>query len=177
MLAQVPVDSNTSVFNQPFNHPQGCFGCCNDASVSNQSRLVLQNRKMQKEDGFTAEERKKNQEMDDLLSEALNKLTFEEREEHQEVLHGVKNEIMEDDTFLDQALQELECHLANTKSGSLYEIAERIDAAYVNDKAFRVMFLRANEYDATAAGDQMIRVFMKLPKESMLPMSMTKPFE
>mmetsp|Transcript_4289 Transcript_4289/g.10016 ORF Transcript_4289/g.10016 Transcript_4289/m.10016 type:complete len:471 (+) Transcript_4289:57-1469(+) len=159
MLVQVPVDSNTSVFNQPFNEPQSCFGFCNDASASNNSGPIHQNRSIQKKDGLTEEERKNKKAMDDLLSEALKKLTFEEREEHQEVLHGVNDLVFEDDTFLNSALQELESHLANTKSGSVYEMAESIDAAYVNDKAFRVMFLRANEYDAKSTADQMFRFF------------------
>jgi hypothetical protein len=140
-----------SVFDQSFNKPKKCFDLCN----SHMHHLQQD----PKDDGLTVEVKQEKQEIDDLLSQAFNELTFEEREEHQEVLHGVRDMAIEDESLVDCALQELESHLANTKTSSIYELAETMDAAYVSAKAFRVMFLRANEYDAKAAADQMLRFF------------------
>ncbi|CAJ1965481.1 unnamed protein product [Cylindrotheca closterium] len=112
-----------------------------------------------KEDGLPARVKQEKQEMDNLLSQALAKLTFEEREKHQEVLHGVKSNLVEDKRALDSALQELDGRLRNTKHCTSYEVAETLDAAYVSARSFRVMFLRANEYNAKAAADQMLRFF------------------
>ncbi|CAJ1965485.1 unnamed protein product [Cylindrotheca closterium] len=97
--------------------------------------------------------------MDEIFSQALTNLTFEEREEHQEVIHGVKDTTIDDDALLDPALQDLESHLAHIKGGSVYEMAESIDPAYVSARSFRAMFLRAKEYDAKAAAEQMLLFF------------------
>ncbi|CAJ1965483.1 unnamed protein product [Cylindrotheca closterium] len=149
-----------SILNQSFNQQDSCFGFCNDAPVTNDSRPFHHMLKqMPKEDALPAKVKQEKQEMDNLLSQALTKLTFEEREEHQEVIHGVKDTNIEDESLLYPALQELESHLTNTKSDSVYEIAERMDPAYVRARPFRVMFLRATEYDAKAAADRMLRFF------------------
>ncbi|CAJ1965533.1 unnamed protein product [Cylindrotheca closterium] len=137
-----------SLFNQTFNQPRTCFGLCHDAPASGRPNLRM-----------IPNEDEKKKELDNLLSQAFNELTFEEREEHQELLHGVKVTNTEDEALLHGALQELERHLTNIKSDSVYEMAESMDPVFVNARAFRAMFLRANDYDAKASSDQMLRFF------------------
>ncbi|KAL3942743.1 MAG: hypothetical protein SGBAC_003118 [Bacillariaceae sp.] len=98
--------------------------------------------------------------MDALLVEAMNNLTFEERQEQQEVLHGVDDTIEEDAHFTEQALKSLDDHLLRQKYlGSMYGVAESMDPEYVRAREFRLMFLRSDRYDAEAAADRMIRFF------------------
>ncbi|CAJ1932762.1 unnamed protein product [Cylindrotheca closterium] len=98
--------------------------------------------------------------MDSLIAHALTSLSFDERQRQQEVLHGVATEIPENAQMLSEAFETLHCHLEKIKRvGSSYQMAESLDVSYVSDKAFRLMFLRGNRFDAKAAADQMIRFF------------------
>ncbi|KAL3944647.1 MAG: hypothetical protein SGBAC_001254 [Bacillariaceae sp.] len=116
--------------------------------------------KQQQDDPFiTANLKKRGQEIDELLSDALNILTFEEREEQEEALHGVAKDIVEEASLIDNALNELEAHLFIQKADTVYETAETMSAHYVSQRAFRIMFLRCTRYDVKAAADQMLRFF------------------
>jgi len=108
---------------------------------------------------MTREDEHRKQEIDAVLSEAMNNLTFEERQEQQDILHGVDNEIKEETAFVDKALRELDAHLIREKAGSVYEIAQRMNPAYVNSRAFEIMFLRGNRYDTKASANQMLKFF------------------
>jgi len=125
-----------------------------------QQQQQQQNRQQNVQDELlTGQDKQKKQEVDALLSEAMNNLTFQEREEQQEVLHGVAKDIAEEASFIEKALRELDAHIIRKKAGTVYEIAERMNPAYVNSRAFRIMFLRGNRYDAKASANQMIRFF------------------
>jgi len=108
---------------------------------------------------MTTEDKKEKQEIDALLSEAMNTLTFEERQEQLETLHGVDEDIAEEEDLIENALQDLDDHLLCQKGGSAYEIAEQMDPAYVNSRAFRIMFLRGNQYDTKISANQMLKFF------------------
>mmetsp|Transcript_33426 Transcript_33426/g.80930 ORF Transcript_33426/g.80930 Transcript_33426/m.80930 type:complete len:368 (+) Transcript_33426:264-1367(+) len=49
------------------------------------------------------------------------------------------------------------CAPKKIKQGTVYEIAEAIDLAYVSNRDFRMMFLRASRYDHQAAALQIIK--------------------
>ena len=108
---------------------------------------------------LTGEDQQKKQEIDTLLSEAFNNLTFEERQAQQEELHGVADEIREERSLIENSLRELEFYLNQTKAGRVYEIAERQDPSYVQAKSLRLSFLRAEKYNAKAAADKLLRFF------------------
>ncbi|KAL3934469.1 MAG: hypothetical protein SGBAC_009827, partial [Bacillariaceae sp.] len=103
--------------------------------------------------------KRRKQDMDELLSEAMNALTFEERKEQEDTLHGVAQDIAEEASFIDNALKELESHLVRQKAGSVYETAETMSSDHVSHRAFRIMFLRANRYDTKSAANQMLNFF------------------
>ena len=94
-----------------------------------------------------------------MLSEAMKNLTFEEREKQQEALHGVDEDLAEEEKVIENALADLEHTLSRTKRGSLYETAEVVDPSYVRDRDFRVMFLRGSRYDVKEAAEQMLKFF------------------
>ncbi|KAL3937907.1 MAG: hypothetical protein SGBAC_007072 [Bacillariaceae sp.] len=89
----------------------------------------------------------------------MNSLSYEEREEQEESLHGVAKDISEEANVIENALKELDSHLVRQKAGTAYETAEIMSANYVSHRAFRTMFLRGNRYDTKAAADQMLRFF------------------
>lgn len=97
--------------------------------------------------------------MDSLLADALSSLSFDERQTQQELLHGVATEIPENEDMLSEAFGVLSFHLDKMKRGRAYETAESLNVSYVSDRAFRLMFLRGNRFDAKAAADQIIRFF------------------
>jgi len=113
---------------------------------------------------MSSEHLQKKQEIDTLLSQAFNEMTFEERQESQEVLHGVGKEIAEESIFIENALKDLDQHLTLIKCGSAYEKAERMNPDFVTDQSFRIMFLRGNRYDTKSSADQMLRFFTQKEK-------------
>ena len=148
---------NMSVFDQSFNQSSGCFGICNGKGDRQSPIPGLQN--PLEDDLKTSEDRQKKREIDAMLSQALSGLTFEERQEQQEILHGVDRKVAEEDTFIEASLQQLESCLERIKSRSVYEMAEQMDPAYVKARAFRVMFLRGNRYDIKESAENMLRFF------------------
>ncbi|KAL3933087.1 MAG: hypothetical protein SGBAC_010549 [Bacillariaceae sp.] len=130
---------------------QSCF-CLHRTARKSTSDTFKQSR-------FTTEDQKGKEEVDTLLSEALNDLSFEERQMHQEAVHGVADKIVENVTFINTTLQELDNTLLLNKKGRTFEAAEMMSKEYVSARPFRLMFLRANRYDAKVAADQMLRFF------------------
>ncbi|CAJ1948891.1 unnamed protein product [Cylindrotheca closterium] len=147
-----------SVFDQQrvSNNTASCFGFCFSPEDPNHDVFTQQKNSQHK---VTRDEERKKKEVDDHFTAAFNKLTFEERQRQQEVLHGVDEQIAEEATFIHSTLQELDNHLKRIKQGSAYEMAERLDPEYVSARAFRVMFLRGNKYDARISASQMLRFF------------------
>jgi len=149
-----------SLLDQPFTKQSGCFGCnLNPESSSSGSYDGFVKQHPADQAVMTREDEQRKQEIDVLLSEAMNTLTFDERQEQQAAIHGVEQEIVEESIFVDTALKELDHRLIRIKQGSVYEKAERANPEYVGARAFRIMFLRGNRYDCKAAADQMIRFF------------------
>mmetsp|Transcript_16058 Transcript_16058/g.39331 ORF Transcript_16058/g.39331 Transcript_16058/m.39331 type:complete len:603 (+) Transcript_16058:198-2006(+) len=165
-----------SSLNQPYNNSgPSCFGLCNNtnnneggrtAGINNNPRSKSSHHQQQmipQQDGLlfslTSDDEQKKQEVEALLSQALNGLTFEERQEQQEVLHGVDNRIAEDPTLTEAALKVLDNHLMSSKHGTKYEVAESMDPDYVSARDFRLMFLRTDRYDAKAAANRILRFF------------------
>lgn len=166
-LKQKLSSTQMSVFDRSSDRPSNWLGICdNDVNFSSccKGSTLSDHRSIISPDPCdeilsAKEEQTKKREMDVLLAQAMTGLTLEEREETQEVIHGVMEEIIEDTAEIDNALQDLNGHLSFIKRGSMYEMAESMDPKYVNSRAFRMMFLRANEYDPKASAEQMIKFF------------------
>ncbi|KAL3930106.1 MAG: hypothetical protein SGBAC_011907, partial [Bacillariaceae sp.] len=139
---------------------KGYFDVCSYQENSEKQRLLNSRYKHKQDD----KDNEKNQEMDVMLSQAFNRLTFDQRQEQQDLLHGVDNELTEGEDFVDNSLQHLDNYLMCMKNGSVYETAEKMDPEFVGSRAFRIMFLRGNRYDTKAAADQMLRFFVQKQK-------------
>ncbi|CAJ1932734.1 unnamed protein product [Cylindrotheca closterium] len=125
---------------------------------------IISNTNNKEDDDHQENNMKKDETLDAMLSQAFNRLTFQERQEQQDLLHGVDGTLPEDKDFVEIALQELDNHLIRIKHGSVYETAEKMDPKYAGSRAFRIMFLRGNRYDAKAAADQTLRFFAQKQK-------------
>ncbi|KAL3936498.1 MAG: hypothetical protein SGBAC_008200 [Bacillariaceae sp.] len=98
-----------------------------------------------------------------LLVQGMQSLTFGELQQEQEDLHGVSAELQEDAVAIDGLLHSLREHLHRIKKDTAYELAETKNPSYATRRDFEIMFLRGNRYDPKAAAEQMIRFFsMKL---------------
>mmetsp|Transcript_38264 Transcript_38264/g.92574 ORF Transcript_38264/g.92574 Transcript_38264/m.92574 type:complete len:120 (-) Transcript_38264:1753-2112(-) len=117
-----------SIFDQSPN--RRCFDFCSGSSEDDfKYGLFMQRQNINQTNDISAEDQRKKKEIDDMLADAMNELTFEERQRQQEVLHGVEDKIIEDPAFINNALWELDGHLKLIKQGSAYEMAERVDPA------------------------------------------------
>ena len=144
------------LLDKPIQSDSNCFGCSPSRPNTYQASFVQHDGSQ----SLYSSQKRTTHENDLLISEAMQRLTFQEREQQEEVLHGVDKDIPEGEEFMKNALQELESHLVQQKSlGSAYELAERMDPSYVHARSFRVMFLRGNRYDANATASQMLKFF------------------
>mmetsp|Transcript_17718 Transcript_17718/g.43705 ORF Transcript_17718/g.43705 Transcript_17718/m.43705 type:complete len:214 (+) Transcript_17718:99-740(+) len=140
-----------SLLNQPFEQRSNCLGFRLGTLESRHDNFRIES--------LTKEDDRKTKENDALLIEALNGLTFEERQEQQEIVHGVDDMDADESMFIDSALKDLDEALLRTKQGTVYETAEVLNPEYVSARAFRIMFLRGNRYDAKASAKQMLNFF------------------
>lgn len=106
-------------------------------------------------------------ELDKFLAKSMHKLSVKDREQALEEVNGIASDDPEDPNTLNKCLQELDEHLNSIKQGTFYQMAEQMDKDYVNNRKFRVMFLRANRYlsngnhryDPREAAGQMLNFF------------------
>ncbi|KAL3935044.1 MAG: hypothetical protein SGBAC_009356 [Bacillariaceae sp.] len=98
-----------------------------------------------------------------LLVQGIQRLTFDELQREQEELHGVSPELQEDAAVIDGLCNSMKENANRIKRGTAYESAEARNPSYVMQRDFETLFLRANRYDPKAAAEQIIKFFsMKL---------------
>ena len=117
----------------------------------------------------------------DVIAEALNKLTFEQRENAYHDIHGIitdvrSTNIEEDPTMIQERLIELDKHIqailndSSIRTSALKEAMKQCPD-YVCNESFRLSFLRADEWKPSDAADRINRFFqMKselFPKEKL----------
>ena len=93
------------------------------------------------------------------IADAMASLSVEERERSLLETHGVAEVQDEDDAFIDQKLADLECELLKIPNKTAYYMAKSTSPAYVCDRKFRLMFLRADQYDCAAAARRLVSHF------------------
>lgn len=98
-------------------------------------------------------------EVDDILVQGINLLSFDELQREQDDLHGVAEDATERTDRVNRLLDILDDHLNEMKAGTAYASAEEINQDYVSARQLRLLFLRGNRYDPRASADQIIRFF------------------
>jgi hypothetical protein len=94
-----------------------------------------------------------------LLVQEWNQLSLQEREQVQEEVHGVASYIQEEEGFVNKCLSELDEELRNIRKRTAYDKAFFLNPSYVEDRDFRLMFLRSEYFDAHKAANRLVDHF------------------
>ena len=93
---------------------------------------------------------------DALLAKEMNKLSTEERDRVFEEVHGVAGDMEEDPDFVEMKLSEMEEEILKIRKRQAYDRAAFVSPKAVRDRAFRLMFLRSEYFDARKAAKRMV---------------------
>jgi hypothetical protein len=96
---------------------------------------------------------------DSLIVKEMNQLSTEDREKVYYDLHGVSAEIEETPVMINASLSQIEVELQKLKSKEAYESAKLMDREYVQDRDFRLKFLRADRFNVKEAALRLARYF------------------
>ena len=103
------------------------------------------------------------QSVDALIASEMAKLSVDDREKALMDVHGVYDHLTETPELIHINLLELQNEIELLQDKRAYEIAEKMDADYVQDRDFRLAFLRCEKFDCPKAALRIIRHFqMKL---------------
>jgi hypothetical protein len=92
-----------------------------------------------------------------MLAAELNQMTFHEREKINEELHGVHDAIEETEELVAKALHEMDLALQVLPNNYIYDKAKSISSYYVEDRSFRLMFLRSEYFNPQLAAKRLIK--------------------
>lgn len=100
------------------------------------------------------------QAIDSLMAKELASMSLKERERVENDVHGIGDDVEDErPTLLDDCLAEMNLNLDEMKTGTAYELAEKMNKGYVTSRDFRAMFIRADRWDTWEASERMIRFF------------------
>lgn len=91
-----------------------------------------------------------------LLTEQMTRLSFQEKKKADEDLHCLPDEIEESIEMIDTCLEELEIEV-QVQRNFAYDIAARQNKEFVEDRDFRLMFLRADMFNARSATKRLMK--------------------
>jgi hypothetical protein len=94
-----------------------------------------------------------------LLVEELNTLSLQERQQVEEEVHGVADEIKEDVQFVEEKLEELNLQINKIRKKPAYDLALFLYPAYVTDRAFLLMFLRCECFGVALTAKHIVNHF------------------
>ena len=94
-----------------------------------------------------------------ISTEGFEKLSFAEREQALAELHGIVDTKSESDEMIDRALNDFQVELNKKYSKAVYDRALFLNPHYVENKDFRLLFLRSEHFDVSKAVTKFIRHF------------------
>jgi hypothetical protein len=92
------------------------------------------------------------------IVEDMNNLSVEERVQAYEDIHGVSTLVQEDPDVVHKKQADLDKEIHRYKNKA-YILAESLSKDYVQDRDFRLMFLRADNFDVKAAARRLLAFF------------------
>lgn len=92
----------------------------------------------------------------EILSAELDKMSLAEQERILFDIHGLPQGHNDDPPNIDDYLQEMEMEIRKVRNKSAYLHAKYVNEDYVNDRAFRLMFLRGDLLDVKVAAQRMV---------------------
>jgi hypothetical protein len=94
--------------------------------------------------------------VEDILDEQMGRLTFQEKLKAEEEVHCLPNPIEETPEVVEESLFNFEEEIKNQKN-FVYELAEKQNKAFLEDRDFRLMFLRADLFNVRAAACRLMK--------------------
>lgn len=94
---------------------------------------------------------KSTKQLDDELVDEMNKLSVQQRIAALEDMHGVAGAKQEDIQMVMKKLNEMDQKLRGMSGSAAYRIALKRDPAFLQNIDFRLMFLRADDFDVACA--------------------------
>jgi hypothetical protein len=91
-----------------------------------------------------------------LIANAMSNLTLQEREQAYEELHGVAAAVHETPELITETLNQMEQRLQKIQHKPAYDLAMSIQADYVQDAKLRLLFLRAERFNADLAAKRFL---------------------
>jgi len=91
--------------------------------------------------------------VDSIIAQEIASLSIEDREKVLYDIHGISGGIEETKELVESSLHMLEIELDKLQQASGYQIAFQMDRCFVEDKMFRLRFLRAHLFDAAKAAE------------------------
>jgi hypothetical protein len=110
---------------------------------------------------------------DALIAADMTRLSMEERDQVLNDIHGVSNDMEETPEKLHASLIRLQTELDKIHYKAAYELARSRNPAFVEDRVFRLKFLRADFLNASNAALRMVRHF-QVKLELFGPENLTK---
>ena len=105
-------------------------------------------------------------EVDTLIAHEMASLSNKDREDALGDLHGVERTPIEDKAFIDKCFVEIDASLTRMKTKTrtdVYSLAESMSKEYVENRAFRLKFLVAEEFKPEDAAERLVR-FLELKR-------------
>lgn len=99
-----------------------------------------------------------------VIDEAMGALSIEEHEKIIFDIHGISRFPKVDDSMIRSYLRDLETEIGKISPKAGYTSAMAMNRAYVMDENFRMMFVRACNFDAAQAANMMVNHFDKKQK-------------
>lgn len=112
-------------------------------------------------------------EVDSLVARDMNALSSKDREQILHDIHGIADFPDEDPHLLQAKLDELDAAINAIPQKAAYERALAMSESHVNDRSFRLKFLRADRFDSQRAGKRMVN-FFEYKKELFGPGKLVK---
>lgn len=97
--------------------------------------------------------------IDKILSDELEKLTVDEREQIAYDVHGLLRNSQSDPLDIDFRLAELEQEIRKVRNRKDYEKAKYLNESFVSDRSFRLMFLRCDQFNVQIAAQRIVKHF------------------
>jgi hypothetical protein len=94
-----------------------------------------------------------------MLAQEMAQLSVEEREKALEDVHGIAHAVDEPLDYVETSLVLLEEELSKITNKAAYDLAKLQSKDYVSSEKLRLMFLRADSFDACKAASRMVRFF------------------
>ncbi|CAJ1965765.1 unnamed protein product [Cylindrotheca closterium] len=94
-----------------------------------------------------------------IIADELSKISFKEREEAYEDIHGVSDQGKETSELIESSLGQMQHYLKSLSDKYAYDVAESLSKDYVTDRGLRLKFLRASLFDPKEAASRMAGYF------------------